>query len=62
MAVNVENLEQKAIDLKKCAEDYNNSATKLKRATWWSNCKWCIILVAVIVLLVIIILPVSLKK
>ena len=59
---NVENLEQKAIDLKKGAEDYNSSATKLRRATWWSNCKWCIILVAVVVLLVVIILPVSLKK
>ena len=59
---NVENLEQKAIDLKKGAEDYNSSATKLRKATWWANCKWCIILVAVVVLLVIIILPVSLKK
>ena len=58
---NVENLEQKAIDLKKGAEDYNSSAAKLQRATWWSNCKWCIILVAVIVLLLIIILPISLK-
>ena len=59
---NVENLEQKAIDLKKGAEDYDNNATKLRKSTWWSNCKWCIILIAVIVLLLIIILPISLKK
>jgi hypothetical protein len=62
---NVEDLdkiEQKAIELKKGAEEYNNSAVKLKRATWWQNCKWVIILVAVVVLLIIIIIPVSLKK
>ena len=35
----VENMEKKAIELKKGAQDYNNSATKLKRATWWHNCK-----------------------
>ena len=59
---NVENMEKKAIELKKGAEEYNNSAVKLKRATWWQNCKWVIILVAVVVLLIIIIIPVSLKK
>ena len=62
---NVEDLdkiEQKAIELKKGAEEYNYSAVKLKRATWWQNCKWIIILVAVVVLLIIIIIPVSLKK
>ena len=58
---NVENMEKKAIELKKGAEDYNNSAVKLKRATWWSNCKWTVIAIAVIVLLVLIILPISLK-
>ena len=57
----VENMEKKAIELKKGAQDYNNSATKLKRATWWHNCKWLIILIAVIILLIIIIVPVSLK-
>ena len=57
----VENMEKKAIELKKGAQDYNNSATKLKRATWWHNCKWLIILIAVIILLIIIIIPVSLK-
>ena len=57
----VEKMEQKAIELKKGAEEYNSSAVKLKRATWWQNCKWVIILVAVVVLLIIIILPISLK-
>ena len=58
----VETMEKKAEQLKKGAEEYNSSAVKLKRATWWSNCKWVIILVAVVVLLIIIILPISLKK
>ena len=43
----VEGMEKKAIELKQGAQDYNSSATKLKRATWWHNCKWCIILIAV---------------
>ena len=58
---NVENMEKKAIELRKGAEDYNNSAVKLKRATCWQNFKWLIILIAVIVLLIIIIVPISLK-
>ena len=58
---NVENMEKKAIELKKGAEEYNNSAVKLKRATWWSNCKWTVIAIAVVVLLILIILPISLK-
>ena len=57
----VEKIEQKAIDLKKGAEEYNKSASELKRATCWQNFKWLIILIAVIVLLIIIILPISLK-
>ena len=57
----VEKMEQKAIDLKKGAEEYNKSAAELKRATCWQNFKWLIILIAVIVLLIIIILPISLK-
>ena len=58
----VEKMEQKAIELKKGAEEYNKSATTLKRTTWWQNCKWWIILIVVIVLLIIIIIPVSLRK
>ena len=58
---NVENMEKKAIDLRKGAEEYNNSAVKLKRATCCQNFKWLIILIAVIVLLIIIIIPISLK-
>ena len=58
----VENMEKKAIELKQGAAEYNSSATKLKRATWWHNCKWLIILIAVIILLIIIIIPVSLRK
>ena len=58
----VENMEKKAKDLRDGAEEYNKSATTLKRTTWWQNCKWWIILIVVIVLLIIIIIPVSLRK
>ena len=58
----VEIMEKKADELRVGAEEYNKSATTLKRTTWWQNCKWWIILIAVIVLLIIIIIPVSLRK
>ena len=58
----VEIMEKKADELRVGAEEYNKSAVKLKRTTWWQNCKWWIILIAVIVLLIIIIIPVSLRK
>jgi len=58
----VQIMEQKADELRVGAEEYNKSAVKLKRTTWWQNCKWWIILIAVIVLLIIIIIPVSLRK
>ena len=59
---NVEDMEKKAHQLRVGAEEYNKSATTLKRTTWWQNCKWWIILIVVIVLLTIIIIPVSLRK
>ena len=52
---------QKAEDLQKDAEKNKITAVKLKRITWWQNCKWIIILVAVVILLIIIIVPISLK-
>ena len=58
----VEIMEKKADELRVGAEEYNKSAVKLKRTTWWQNCKWWIILIAVIVLIIIIIIPVSLRK
>ena len=58
----VEIMEKKADELRVGAEEYNKSAVKLKRTTWWQNCKWWIILISVIVLLIIIIIPVSLRK
>ena len=58
----VEIMEKKADELRVGAEEYNKSAVKLKRTTWWQNCKWWIILIAVIVLLIIIIIPISLRK
>ena len=58
----VEIMEKKADELRVGAEEYNKSAVKLKRTTWWQNCKWWIILIAVIVLLIIIIIPVLLRK
>ena len=59
---NVEIMEKKADELRVGAEEYNKSAVKLKRTTWWQNCKWWIILIAVIVLLIIIIIHISLRK
>ena len=41
----VENMEKKAHQLRVGAEEYNKSATTLKRTTWWQNCKWWIILI-----------------
>ena len=58
----VQIMQQKADELRVVGEEYNKSAVKLKRTTWWQNCKWWIILIAVIVLLLIIIIPVSLRK
>ena len=58
----VQIMQQKADELRVVGEEYNKSAVKLKRTTWWQNCKWWIILIAVIVLLIIIIIPVSLRK
>ena len=58
----VEIMEKKADELRVGAEEYNKSAVKLKRTTWWENCKWWIILIVVIVLLIIIIIPISLRK
>ena len=54
-------IQQKAEDLTNAANDYKKSAIKLKIITWWQNCKWIIILVAVIIFLIIIIVPISLK-
>ena len=54
-------MEKEAIGLEMEAEKYHISATKLKKATWWHNCKWLIILISVIILLIIIIIPISLK-
>ena len=58
----VENMEKKANELRVGAEEYNKSAVKLKRTTWWQNCKWLIILIVVVVLLIIILVPVCLSK
>lgn len=58
----LEKMEEKAIQLKKGAADYNSNASSLKRTTWWATFKWYIILAAVIILLLIIILPISLSK
>ena len=57
----VEKMKEKTIKLNQGAQYYYTSAKKLKRVTWWHNCKWLIILIAVIILLIIIIIPVSLK-
>ena len=61
-AESVETIKEKAAELSEEAKKYKNSATDLKRTTWWQNCKWWIILIVVIVLLIIIIIPVSLRK
>ena len=55
-------MEEKANDLRIGAEQYNSSAVKLKRTTWWQNCKWWIILIVVIVLFLVILFPVIFRK
>ena len=55
----VENLDQKANSLRANAQEYNAASKKLKCAAWWQNCKWTIIMVCVIVLLIVIIVPVG---
>jgi flagellar basal body-associated protein FliL len=62
MTVNLEDakdLEDKSNKIKEGADIFQKEAGKVKRATWWQNCKWLIILIIVIVLLLVIILPIS---
>lgn len=59
---NLEDMEKKAENLRKGAQEYNNKAMKLQATTWWATFKWYIILGAVIILLLVIILPISLRK
>lgn len=55
----VEILEQKSNSLKQEANTFNQESKKLNCVAWWQNCKWCIILALVIVLLIVIFVPVG---
>jgi hypothetical protein len=57
----IENMEGKAVQIKENADLFNKNANNLRKAAWWSNCKWTIILILVIILLLIIILPISIS-
>ena len=46
----VDDLEQKAVQIKEGADEYNKQAVTLRKVTWWSNFKWTIILIIVIIL------------
>lgn len=52
---NSEKLSDSASKLKDQANIFKNDSNKLKRITWWQNCKWTIILVVVILVLILII-------
>ena len=54
-------LENKAVMIEQSANDYNKQAVALRKATWWANCKWTIILIIVIILLIAIILPIGIN-
>ncbi len=56
--LNVQELDDKAYKIKLNAESFKTDAKRLERISWWQNCKWTIILVAiVVVLLLIFVLP-----
>ena len=57
----IENMEGKAVQIKENADLFNKNANNLKKAAWWANCKWTIILILVVILLLIIILPISIS-
>ena len=57
----IENMEGKAVQIKENADLFNKNANNLKKAAWWANCKWTIILILIVVLLLIIILPISIS-
>jgi len=57
----IENMEGKAVQIKENADLFNKNANNLRKAAWWANCKWTIILILVIILLLIIILPISIS-
>jgi len=57
----VSELEKKAIEIKLSAKEFEGNSKKLRKATWWANCKWNIVLIFVIILLIVIILPISIK-
>ena len=59
--VQLSELETKAEDIKLSAKEYEGNSKKLRRATWYSNFKWNIVLIFVIILLFVIIFPISIK-
>ena len=58
----VQDLEKQSNKIKENANEYQKNAVKIRKATWWQNCKWWVILILVIILLLIIILPISLTS
>lgn len=50
----VQDLDEKAYKIRLNADSFKNDAKKLERITCWQNCKWTIILVSVVVILLLI--------
>jgi len=56
--LNVQELDDKAYKIKLNADSFKNDSRKLERISWWQNCKWTLILIAlVVVLLLIFVVP-----
>jgi len=52
--LNVQELDEKAFKIKLNADSFKSDARKLERVTWWQNCKWTLILIAIVVVLLLI--------
>lgn len=56
--LNVQELDDKAYKIKLNAVSFKTDAKRLERISWWQNCKWTLILIAlVVVLLLIFVVP-----
>lgn len=52
--LNVQELDDKAYKIKLNADSFKTDARRLERVSWWQNCKWTLILIAIVVVLLLI--------
>lgn len=59
----VRKLQESSEKIKANSADYKKNAKDLERATWWQNCKLTIIIVTIVIgVILVIVLPIVLKK